>query len=211
MLLCGPTPLLFGAEGSLGRVRVVELQQGHVEKKLITKAYQTFLMYEGWARVSLLQSHLHSKLDPTLLKTQTSTSKEVLVTTAGRQASHLYVYYIYTSWGDKGALPTVRFVKRLSMLLGQAATSLFPRTHICVNGHAVIGGIAQLLFTYLGSRDGRRGGGKKKKNREGVAIAAFASQEDKMLSEMEAMLHQPFTEKITAATWYRKGDTSVAK
>ena len=87
----------------------MELQQGHVEKKLITKAYQTFLMYEGCARVSLLQSHLHSKLAPTLLKTETSVSKEVLVTTAGSQASHLYVYYIYTSWGDKGALPSAQF------------------------------------------------------------------------------------------------------
>lgn len=47
----------------------MELQQGHVEKKLITKAYRTFLMYKGLARVSLLQSHLHSKLAPTLLKT----------------------------------------------------------------------------------------------------------------------------------------------
>jgi len=47
------------------------------------------------------------------------------------------------------------------MLLGQAATSLFPRTHICVNGHTVVGGIAQLLFTHLGSRDSRRRGEDK--------------------------------------------------
>jgi len=30
----------------------------------MTKAYQIFLMYEGWTRVSLLQSHSHSKLAP---------------------------------------------------------------------------------------------------------------------------------------------------
>lgn len=110
MWLHGPTPLLFGAS----RVQLRRSEScGCVEKKLITKAYQTFLMYAGWARVSLLQSHLLSKLAPTLLKTQTSMSKEVLVTTAGSQASCLYVYYIYTSWGDKGALPTARFCRMI--------------------------------------------------------------------------------------------------
>lgn len=77
----------------------MQLQQGHVEKKLITKAhYQTFLMYEGRARVSLLQSHLHCKLAPTLLKIQTSMSKEVLVTTAVSRL-HTYMFIIYTHPG----------------------------------------------------------------------------------------------------------------
>lgn len=44
------------------------------------------------------------------------------------------------------------------------------------------------------------GAGGEKKRQGGVAIATFASQEDKMLSEMEAMLHQLLTERITAAT-----------
>lgn len=88
----------------------MKLQQGHVEKKLITKAC---LMHEGWARISLLQSHLYSKLAPTLLTTQTSTSKEVLVTTARSQASLLCVYYIYTSWGNGGALPTAQFCQMI--------------------------------------------------------------------------------------------------
>lgn len=113
-------------------------------------------MHEGSARVPSLQSHLQSKLAPTLLKTQP------LMFTAGSQASHLYIYYIYTSRGDKGMLPTACFFLKLSMLLGQAATSLFPWTHICVNGHTVIGSITQLLFTHLGSRDGRK---EKKKLR----------------------------------------------
>lgn len=127
--------------------------QEEVEKKLITKAHQTFLIHEGSARVPSPQSHFRSKLPPTLLKTQPPMS------TAGSQASHLYIYYIYTSRGDKGSpcsFPLHGFREQLSMLLRQAATSLFPRTHICVNGHAVIGSIAQLLFTYLGSRDGRK-------------------------------------------------------
>lgn len=58
-------------------------------------------------------NHLHSKLAPTLLKGQTSMSKEVLVTVAGSQASRLHVYYIYTSWGDRRALPTARFCRTI--------------------------------------------------------------------------------------------------
>lgn len=79
----------------------MELQD--VEKKLFTKAYQTFLMHEGSARVPSLQSHLQSKLTPTLLKTQP------FMSTPRSQASHLYIYYIYTSRGDKGMLPTAWF------------------------------------------------------------------------------------------------------
>lgn len=105
--------------------------------------------------------------------------------------------------------PLLIFAEQLSMLLNQAATSLFPRTHICVNGHAVIGSIAQLLFTYLGTRDGRRKGKKEKTRRS--CHWSFASGEDKMLSEMEATLHQLLTEKITAARWYRHRDINVAK
>lgn len=73
------------------------------------------------------------------------------------------MFIIYTHPGRTRELfPLHGFVEQLSMLLGQAATSLFPWTHICVNGHAVIGGITQLLFTYLGSRDSRRGWEKDK-------------------------------------------------
>lgn len=79
----------------------MELQD--VEKQLITKAYQPLLMHEGSARVPSSQSHLQSKLAPTLLKTQP------LMSTAGSQASHQYIYYIYTSRGDKGMLPTAWF------------------------------------------------------------------------------------------------------
>lgn len=70
---------------------------------------------------------------------------------------HTYIFIIYTHpVGTRELFPLHGFLEQLSMLLGQVATSLFPRTHICVNGHAVIGSIAQLLFTYLGSRDGRK-------------------------------------------------------
>lgn len=86
----------------------MKLKQGHVEKKLITKAYQTFLMHEGWARASLLQSHLYSKLAPTLLKTETSTSKEVLP----RARLHSSEFIIYTHPGVMGELfPLHSFVK----------------------------------------------------------------------------------------------------
>lgn len=70
---------------------------------------------------------------------------------------HTYIFIIYTHpVGTRELFSLHGFLEKLSMLLGQVATSLFPRTHICVNGHAVIGSIAQLLFTYLGSRDGRK-------------------------------------------------------
>lgn len=56
----------------MGEARVVELQQGHVEKKLITKAYQTFLIFLGLnqgfiiAITFTLQASSHPPEDPNL-------------------------------------------------------------------------------------------------------------------------------------------------
>lgn len=122
------------------------------------------------------------------------------------------MFIIYTHpGGTRELFPLHGFVERLSMLVGQAATSLFPRTHICVNGHAVIGSIAQLLFTYLGSRDGRRWGKKKNtKQKEELPLLHLSAERTRHF-EMEAMVHQLLTKRITAVTWYRQGDISVAK
>lgn len=42
MQLCGSTPLLFGAEHSLGGARVVGQQRGQLEKPFVTKILPDF-------------------------------------------------------------------------------------------------------------------------------------------------------------------------
>lgn len=54
--------------------------------------------------------------------------------------------------------------------------------------------------------------GERGKKRQGdVAIAAFVSREDKMLSEMDVMLQQLLTERITADTRYSWGHVHMSK
>lgn len=121
---------------------IVELQKD-MEKKLITKSppglSDTGELGQGFIIVFTIQASSHPAEDPAFH-----------CPLLGARL-HTYIFIIYTHPVETRELfPLHGFLEQLSTLLGQAATSLFPWTHICVNGHAVIGSIAQFLFTYLG-------------------------------------------------------------
>lgn len=145
-LLCSfgalPTSLWSRAQPGKSESKLWGCNGDAWRRNSLQKSTRPFLMCEGWEQGFMTTATLtlpassHPAEVPNL-RVQSSAGSHC------REPGFTPTRLLYTHpAGTRRLFPPHGFVKGLSVLLGQAATSLFPRTHIRVNGHAVIGRVA---------------------------------------------------------------------